>query len=204
MTLRLCAAVDKPARVSGQIAVELREKAAGGTIVPIANRLYAEFLGTAWLVLGGCGSAVLAAAFPQLGIGFAGVALAFGLTVLTMVYALGPVSGGHFNPAVTVGLAFSRSLPLERGRAVRDCPGAGRHRRRGDPLCRGHRQGRRRHRQLRHQRLWRALARQVRPARRLGHRGRHDLRLRHGDRGRHRPARPSPRRRGWRSDSASP
>jgi aquaporin Z len=74
-----------------------------GIIVPIANRLYAEFLGTAWLVLGGCGSAVLAAGFPQLGIGFAGVALAFGLTVLTMVYALGPVSGGHFNPAVTVG-----------------------------------------------------------------------------------------------------
>ena len=79
--------------------------------MPIANRLYAEFLGTAWLVLGGCGSAVLAAAFPQLGIGFLGVALAFGLTVLTMVYALGPVSGGHFNPAVTVGLAFSRRFP---------------------------------------------------------------------------------------------
>src|SRR4029077_4649583 len=57
-----------------------------------------------WLVLGGCGSAVLAAAFPQLGIGFAGVALAFGLTVLTMAYALGPLSGAHFNPAVSVGL----------------------------------------------------------------------------------------------------
>src|SRR5580700_8256912 len=79
--------------------------------MPIANRLYAEFLGTAWLVLGGCGSAVLAAAFPQLGIGFLGVALAFGLTVLTMVYALGPVSGGHFNPAVTVGLAFGGRFP---------------------------------------------------------------------------------------------
>ena len=75
--------------------------------MPIANRLYAEFLGTAWLVLGGCGAAVISADFAQLGIGFAGVALAFGLTVLTMVYALGPVSGGHFNPAVTVGLAFS-------------------------------------------------------------------------------------------------
>jgi aquaporin Z len=73
--------------------------------MPIINRLYAEFLGTAWLVLGGCGSAVLAAAFPQLGIGFMGVALAFGLTVLTMCYAVGPVSGGHFNPAVTFGLA---------------------------------------------------------------------------------------------------
>ncbi len=79
--------------------------------MPIAKRLYAEFLGTAWLVLGGCGSAVLAAGFPQLGIGFAGVALAFGLTVLTMVYALGPVSGGHFNPAVTVGLAFGGRFP---------------------------------------------------------------------------------------------
>jgi MIP family channel proteins len=65
------------------------------------RRLGAEFLGTAWLVFGGCGSAVLAAAFPALGIGFTGVALAFGLTVLTMAYAVGHVSGGHFNPAVT-------------------------------------------------------------------------------------------------------
>jgi aquaporin Z len=70
----------------------------------LSRRLTAEFFGTFWLVFGGCGSAVLAAAFPNLGIGFAGVALAFGLTVLTMVYALGPISGGHFNPAVTVGL----------------------------------------------------------------------------------------------------
>ena len=80
-------------------------------MMPLTNRLYAEFIGTAWLVLGGCGSAVLAAAFPQLGIGFAGVAFAFGLTVLTMVAALGPVSGGHFNPAVTVGLAVGGRLP---------------------------------------------------------------------------------------------
>jgi aquaporin Z len=67
-------------------------------------KLVAEFLGTFWLVLGGCGSAVLAAAFPGLGIGFTGVSLAFGLTVLTAAYALGPVSGGHFNPAVSIGL----------------------------------------------------------------------------------------------------
>jgi aquaporin Z len=74
----------------------------------LSRRLGAEFFGTFWLVFGGCGSAIFAAGFPALGIGFAGVALAFGLTVLTMVYALGPISGGHFNPAVTVGLAVAR------------------------------------------------------------------------------------------------
>ncbi|MFM9785638.1 aquaporin, partial [Streptomyces scabiei] len=67
-------------------------------------KYFAEFFGTFWLVFGGCGSAVLAAAYPELGIGFAGVALAFGLTVLTMAYAVGHISGGHFNPAVSVGL----------------------------------------------------------------------------------------------------
>src|SRR5215510_1743108 len=79
--------------------------------MPMSNRLYAEFLGTAWLVLGGCGSAVLAAAFHGLGIGFMGVALAFGLTVVTMAYVAAPISGAHFNPAVTVGLAFGRRFP---------------------------------------------------------------------------------------------
>jgi aquaporin Z len=74
-------------------------------------KLTAEFLGTFWLVLGGCGSAVLAAAFPELGIGFAGVSLAFGLTVLTGAYALGPISGGHFNPAVSIGLWAGGRFP---------------------------------------------------------------------------------------------
>ena len=70
----------------------------------LSKKMGAEFIGTFWLVFGGTGSAVLAAAFPEVGIGFAGVALAFGLTVLTMVYAVGNISGGHFNPAVSVGL----------------------------------------------------------------------------------------------------
>jgi aquaporin Z len=90
------------------------------------KKLAAEFFGTFWLVLGGCGSAVLAAAFPDVGIGLVGVSLAFGLTVLTMAYAVGHISGGHFNPAVSVGLAtagrFSwRELPRY---VVAQCAGA--------------------------------------------------------------------------------
>jgi aquaporin Z len=74
-------------------------------------KLSAEFIGTFWLVLGGCGSAVLAATFPEVGIGLSGVSLAFGLTVLTGAYALGPISGGHFNPAVSVGLWAGGRFP---------------------------------------------------------------------------------------------
>jgi aquaporin Z len=77
----------------------------------LRRRGMAELIGTFWLVLGGCGSAVLAAGFPHLGIGFQGVALAFGLTVLTMAYALGGISGGHFNPAVSVGLCVGGRFP---------------------------------------------------------------------------------------------
>ncbi len=75
------------------------------------RRTVAEFIGTFWLVLGGCGAAVLSAKFPGTGIGFLGVAVAFGLTLVSGIYALGAISGGHFNPAVTVGLATAGRFP---------------------------------------------------------------------------------------------
>jgi len=77
------------------------------------KKLLAEFFGTFWLVFGGCGSAVFAAAFPELGIGFVGVSLAFGLTVLTMAFAVGHISGGHFNPAVSLGLWAAGKFPAK-------------------------------------------------------------------------------------------
>jgi aquaporin Z len=97
----------------------------------LGKRTIAEFLGTFWLVFGGCGSAVLAAAFPGLGIGFVGVALAFGLTVLTMAYAIGHISGCHLNPAVSLGLftggrfRASELLPYMIAQVAGACAGAG-------------------------------------------------------------------------------
>ena len=105
------------------------------------KKLIAEFLGTFWLVFGGCGSAIFAAAFPSLGIGFLGVAFAFGLTVLTMAYAVGGISGGHFNPAVSVGLTVAGRFPGFAAHSLYRRAGRRRDRRGGRALSDRQRQG---------------------------------------------------------------
>ena len=109
--------------------------------MPLTNRLAAEFVGTFWLVLGGCGSAVLAAAFPNVGIGLLGVSLAFGLTVLTMAFGVGHISGCHLNPAVTVGLVVGGPLQIIRSYSLHYCPGDRRRLRSGVALSDRERQG---------------------------------------------------------------
>jgi aquaporin Z len=140
-----------------------------------------EFLGTFWLVLGGCGSAVLAGAFPNFGIGFVGVSLAFGLTVVTGAYAFGPISGGHFNPAVSVGLWAGGRFPARHILPYVFAQVAGRDR----PRCRAllHRewQAGLRDRSLRRERVRRALSRWLLAARSDSHRGRDDVHVSDGD-----------------------
>ena len=129
--------------------------------MPLSKRAAAEFVGTFWLVFGGCGSAVLAAAFPNLGIGFLGVALAFGLTVLTMAFAIGHISGCHLNPAVSVGLLVAKRFPVKDlpayvvAQVLGGMAGAAR------AVCDRHRQAGLRTGRIRLQRLRRELARRL-------------------------------------------
>ena len=127
--------------------------------MPLSKRAFAEFIGTFWLVFGGCGSAVLAAAFPGLGIGFAGVALAFGLTVLTMAFAIGHISGCHLNPAVSVGLVVGKRFPVSELPAYVIAQVLGGGSRRGDSVSDRQREGRLQSGgRICRERLWRALA----------------------------------------------
>ena len=161
----------------------------------MSEKLAAEFLGTFWLVLGGCGSAVLAANFPGGGIGLAGVALAFGFTVLTGVYALGPISGGHFNPAVSFGLSAG-TLPGLSTSALCDCASRGGHTRRRCAIPYRQRQaGLQPAGRLRFEWLWRSLARQVQLCSVSDHRSRHDIHVPDRDPWSHAQARASRLRR---------